>query len=68
MFAERIRAMPYITGNYRETEQNQIAHLSLAGSILCIGLATLCYLATNQVTKACVPSVIAIQFIVFTDS
>lgn len=42
--------MPHVTGNYSETEQNQIAHLFLGVCFLCIGLATLCYTAANQVT------------------
>lgn len=56
MFAERIRAVPHVTGNYSETKQNQIADLSVAGSFICVGLVTLCYMATNQVTKSCVLS------------
>lgn len=49
LFAKRTRAMPHVTGNYSETEQNQTAHLPLAGHLLCVGLATLCYTAANQV-------------------
>lgn len=51
LFAKRTRAMPCVTGNYSETEQNQIAHLFLAACFLCIGLATSCYTAANQVIK-----------------
>lgn len=56
LFAQRIRAMPHVTGNYSETKQNQIAHLSVAGGFLCVGLATPCYMAANHVTKSCVLS------------
>lgn len=56
MFAQRIRAVPYVTGYYSETKQNQIAYLSVEGSFICLALAALCYMATNQVTKSCVLS------------
>ncbi len=57
--------MPHVTGNYIETEQNQIAHLFLAVCSLCIGLATLCYTAANQATKHCILSVIILGYYCF---